>query len=80
MKNQIVTKNRIYTIFLIILICLTLTACGGSGSAASGGAASGSGGDGGDKSGGGTFETEYHDAAFHEDNAEGDSEVQVDLS
>lgn len=83
MKNQIVTKNRIYTIFLIILICLTLTACGGSGSAASGGAASGSGGsggDGGDKSGGGTFETEYHDAAFHEDSAEGDSEVQVDLS
>ena len=82
MKNQIVTKNRIYTI-LIILICLTLTACGGSGSAASGGVASGSGGsggDGGDKSGGGTFETEYHDAAFHEDNAEGDSEVQVDLS
>ena len=31
-------------------------------------------------SGGGTFESEYHDGKFHEDSAEGGGEVQVDLS
>lgn len=62
------------------MICLTLTACGGG----SGNAASGA--DGGGESGGadggnaGSFKPKYHDAEFHEDSAEGNGEVQVDLS
>ena len=76
MKKRIVTKNRIYTI-AIIVICLTLTACGGGSSTAASGD---SGGGGSENSGGGTFESEYHDAEFHEDSAEGGDEVQVDLS
>ena len=65
MKKRIVTKNRIYTI-AIIVICLTLTACGGGSSTAASGD---SGGGGSENSGGGTFESEYHDAEFHEDSA-----------
>ena len=49
MKKRIVTKNRIYTI-AIIVICLTLTACGGGSSTA---ASSDSGGGGSENSGGG---------------------------
>ena len=75
MKHRLVTKNKIY-IILIAMICLTLTACGGGSSTA----ASGDGGSGGGENGGGTFESEYHDAKFHEDSAEGNGEVQVDLS
>lgn len=59
------------------MICLALTACGGgSSNAASGG--DGGGGEGGSDAG--SFEPEYHDAEFHEDDAEGEGEVQVDLS
>ena len=75
MKHRFVTKNKIY-IILIAMICLTFTACGGGSSTA---ASSDSGG-GGENSSGGTFESEYHDAEFHEDSAEGAGEVQVDLS
>lgn len=76
MKHRLVTKNKIY-IILIAMICLTLTACGGGSSTA---ASSDSGGGGSENSSGGTFESEYHDAEFHEDSAEGAGEVQVDLS
>jgi len=76
MKHRFVTKNKIY-IILIAMICLTFTACGGGSSTA---ASSDSGGGGGENSSGGTFESEYHDAEFHEDSAEGAGEVQVDLS
>ena len=74
MKYRVVTKNRI--LFIITLtICLAFTACGDSGSAASSGGSSDSGSD-----VEGNFEAEYHDAEYHEDNTEGNSEVQVDLS
>ena len=72
MKKRFVTKDK--TIFFVtLLLCLIMTACGsGSDSAA----ASSSGG--GDEKG--DFEAEFHDAEYHEDETNGNGEVQVDLS
>jgi len=65
-----------FTQFKTIVCCITtilllgLTACGSSSGTA---ASSGGGGE-------GDFNAEYHDAKYHEDCAQGNSKVQVDLS
>ena len=73
MRSVIVTKKKTI-LFITILLCLFLTACGGStGSAASSGG-------GGSTNAEGDFKPEYHEAEYHDDSAQGNSEVQVDLS
>ena len=72
MKTRIMTNSAKILITTLLILCLSFTACGSSGSAASSG--------GGNSDGGGDFESEYHDAEFHEDSTEGGGDVQVDLS
>ena len=68
MRSAFVTGKKLI-FFLTLTICLILSACGGSADSTASGAATE-----------GDFEAEYHDAEFHDDDASGNSEVQVDLS
>ena len=72
MKHLTIPSNRI-VFFIILVLLLTLSACGGSSES---GAAMNSEG----KAAESSFDAEYHEAKYHEDSAQGNSEVQVDLS
>ena len=58
---------------LLLIICLSFSACGGSGSSSPSGAGGGS-------TEGDSFSPEFHDAEYHETDAEGNGEIQVDFS
>ena len=64
MKHLTIRSNRI-VFFIILVLLLTLSACGGSSES---------------KSAEGSFDAEYHDAEYHDDSTQGNGEVQVDLS
>ena len=73
MKTRVMTNSaKVLITTTLLILCLFFTACGSSGSAASSG--------GENSNGEGDFYPEYHDAEFHEDDAEGSGDVQVDLS
>ena len=79
------TTSKKAILVIVLLICLVFTSCGGASSAgtSAGGAGtesskSAAADNSGKKKGG--FKAEFHNARFHEDEAEGNSEVLVDLS